>query len=358
MSLPLHGSNPQYIYKALQIKQPENVIDFSVNINPLGTPRQLLDHWEKFRHYIRDYPDPAGIKLRQLIAAKERVIPETILLGNGGAHLIMGIAQLLADQRVIISQPTFSEYEKACVVHGAEVTYVNFEDSTLSAAEMEKHIKGAAACFICTPNNPTGTRLCVDQFEQLLHLCQRYNCLLIVDEAFYDFAKNPWTAIPYVNNNDQLIVLRSLTKMYAIAGLRLGYLCANPRIVEQIKQYQSAWPVNALALAAGEICIQDQQHVLETVKFITKQREWLGDKLRSFGYVLSNSVVNYFLLRDPELQRQDELLKSLLKQGIVPRHTYNFPGLDGHWLRLAVKSERENNKLVEALGQWKGRSSS
>lgn len=358
MVLPLHGSNPQYIYEALQIKQPERVIDFSVNINPLGPPKQLLKQWERLSHYMGDYPDPAGKSLRQLIATMENVTPDSLLLGNGGADLIMDVAQLLAGQRVLINQPTFSEYEKACQVHGAQVTYVNFQGKDLnnSPSHLEKHIKVSDACFICTPNNPTGTRLCVAQFEQLLHLCQQYNCLLIVDEAFYDFAEDPWSAMTYVADFEQLIVLRSLTKMYAIAGLRLGYLCANPKIVDKIKRYQPAWPVNAIALAAGEICLQSEYHVWQTQQFIARQRERLFEKLRTFGYVFSNSVVNYFLLRDPRLQKQDQLMKWLLKRGIVPRHTYNFPGLNGHWLRLAIKNEQENNELLEALDIWADRS--
>lgn len=355
MTLPLHGSNPQYVYEAFDLSLPDDVLDFSVNLNPFGSPQVLHDHWARWFHLIEDYPDPVGAEIRSLIAQEENLPMSSVLLGNGGAELITSLANMLAGKRVLIVQPTFSEYEKACRAHGCDVSFIHLTEGAwnLDISTITQQLPHTDALFLCHPNNPTGVVYAEDELRQLLDACEQHECLLIIDEAFYDFVKDAPTFACKVKRSRHLVIIRSLTKMYAIAGLRLGYVLADPTLIMNIQAFQSYWSVNALALEAGKVCIRDTSHVKLAQSYVLKERTRLFQHLNHLGYILSNSHVNYYLLRDPVLEEQDRLMKWLLKRRIVPRHTYNFPGLDGRWLRLAIKTEAENDVVLEALGQWK-----
>jgi threonine-phosphate decarboxylase len=352
---PLHGSNPQYVYQALNLPMPEKVIDFSVNLNPFGMPDSLKKNWLHWLTFIEDYPDPEARELLELLSKKEQLPKEAILLGNGGAELITLLARLLAGKRVLIIQPTFLEYERMCHAYGCQVTHHQLlEDAwKLELEPLSSKIENADALFLCSPNNPTGTSYPKTLLVKLLETCKQQQCFLIIDEAFYDFLYKDQTMAPLINHNEYLIVIRSLTKMYSIAGLRLGYLMANPPIISQLKAYQSHWSINTVALLAGKECLMADGFVVKTRFFIKEERNRLTQALKEEGYLLSDSKVNYFLLRDPRLDQQLPLFIFLLKKGFVPRHTANYQGLEGRWLRFAIKNQKENDLLLEALREWK-----
>lgn len=354
MSLPLHGSNPAYVYEAFNLLKPHHVIDFSVNTNPFGPPSILKDAWQHLFNFVEDYPDPCGHQLVTLIAEQENLKESSILLGNGGAELISCMARLLSGKRVLIVQPTFSEYEKVCRMNDCDVAFI-FLDETweLNASAIIQQLKNTDALFLCHPNNPTGIVYEQEELLKILEACEYYNCLFIIDEAFYDFAIEKTTLSSYLEESRHLVILRSLTKMYAIAGLRLGYVLAQPTVIEKLRRLKPYWSVNALALKAGELCLQDSSIVHRTQAFIAKEYKRLYEQLTNIGFMLSNSRVNFYLLRDPTLSKQDALMKWLLQKDIVPRHTYNFPRLEGDWLRLAIKHEKENDLLLEALQEWR-----
>lgn len=354
MNLPLHGSNPNYLYQALNIKMPSHVIDFSVNVNPFGPPDGIKDKWNKWFPLIEDYPDPEGRELLRLIAESEKLSISNILLGNGGAELIALLGRELSNTHVGIVQPAFSEYEKVTKASGCQVTYINqtAPDWELDFNQLAQSIAELDALFLCNPSNPTGTVKSLQVLRDLLYLCEENNCYLIIDEAFYDFQKDYEGIAELVVKHDRLIIIRSLTKMYAIAGLRLGYVLANESMIDKLKSYQPEWSVNAIALEAGKECINESEYVKATQLYIQKERARLRDGLLA-QYDLSDSQVNFYLLKDPALHNQRALLIFLLKKGLVPRHTENFPGLDGEWLRFAIRSETENNRLMGALLQWK-----
>lgn len=355
MKLPLHGSNPQYVYEAFNLPLPDEVLDFSVNLNPFGPPRTLHAQWDRLFSLVEDYPDPDGTSLRSLIAREVNLPVASVLLGNGGAELISCIAHMLSGKRVLIVQPTFAEYDKMCRAHGCDVSYIHLTEGVwkLDVSTMIDQLEHADALFLCHPNNPTGVLYSHHELSKLLNACEKYNCLLIIDEAFYDFVPKNITFAHEVSKSMHLVIIRSLTKMYAIAGLRLGYMLADPKLIKYVQSFQPQWSVNALALEAGQICMRDQSHVNKAQSYITTERKRLFRQLKHLGYTLSNSYVNYYLLRDPTLNKQDSLIYWLLERRIVPRHTYNFPGLDGRWIRLAIKRQADNDKLLEALRQWK-----
>lgn len=354
MKLPPHGANPAHLYKASEMEKPEHVIDFSVNTNPYGPPGWLKTAWPSFLETIEDYPDPSGKAAKEAIARRLSVSPEHLLLGNGAAEIIHFIARHAAGQRAVIVTPAFSEYEEACRAYGCTIDYVSVdpENWVLPTDELVELSEGAAVLFLCTPNNPTGQMF---QKEELLALFQQtrsHNILIVVDEAFYDFSSEE-SIISELDAFPHVAVLHSMTKMYAVAGLRIGYVAASIKIIDALSQYRPHWNVNAIALQTAERIACDREHAEKTRKRMDNERHWVMRELAASGFLVLPSAVNFYLLRDPALNDQKPLLQFLLRQGIVLRHTENFHGLEGKWLRSAVKLRSENEQLLAALKEWK-----
>jgi len=352
---PSHGSNPQYLFKAMGLRLPEDYLDFSANINPLGPPSCLQENWNELYRHITVYPDPYAAKLKTKIAGKEQIPLDSILIGNGGAELITLIARMLAGKKVLLIHPTFSEYEEALSANNCEILYEQLTepDFTIRLPNLFSKLRQADALIFCNPNNPTGVKYSESTVISIIEECDRQNKIVIIDEAFYDFLIEYESMIPHISKFSNLILIRSMTKMYSIPGVRLGYLVATPSIIHKLSRLQSHWSVNTIALFAGEWCLEDEDFIQNTKYFIRNERDRLSQFFQQYQYIVSNSMVNFYLLRDSLLEDQFALFEFLLKKGIIPRHTFNFPGLEGRWLRFAIKSYEENTRLMEVLAEWR-----
>ncbi|MDQ0273239.1 threonine-phosphate decarboxylase CobD [Cytobacillus purgationiresistens] len=356
MKWPVHGSNPQYIYEALNLPMPHQTIDFSTNINPLGPPSNLKEKWAELLPLITDYPDPHALSMTKSLAEKEGVIPSQLLIGNGGAEIISLIGRLLAGKRALIIQPAFAEYEEACRVNGCAVEYFQLQANEwkLNEDELASKLAQMDALFITNPQNPTGVYFAREQIIHLLQACCDNDCYLIVDEAFYDFVSTYEPIVALINEYPRLLIVRSMTKMFAIAGLRLGYLIANARIIQELKSYQPHWSINAIALKAGEWCLDEEEFIEKTRTLIDEERAKLFSFYQQNDFNVSPSQTNFYLLQDGLKDDQRPLFQFLLEKGMIPRHTMNFRGCEGNWLRFAIKSPKENRQLMEAMAEWRG----
>lgn len=355
MKWPAHGSNPQYLYQSANLPVPDKYLDFSANINPLGPPQALKMKWPDFYDEISEYPDPLSLNFKKMIAGKEELSMDSILIGNGGAELITLIGRMLAGKNVLIVEPAFSEYEKACRANDCSIFYFHLHAPNweLNVKELDTFLDKVDAVFLCNPNNPSGVRFSFSTVFQILEQCKQTETLLIVDEAFYDFLEDYEPISLLIRDYSNLIILRSMTKMFAIPGLRLGYTLAAPDTIEKLSVYQSHWSVNAIAMLAGEVCLKEKSYVHETIRYISKEREKLFSFFVKEDFLFSPSHVNFYLLQDPRQKEQFSFFTFLLQKGIVPRHTFNFPGLDGNWLRFAIKGEKDNERLMEVLSEWR-----
>ncbi|MED3562932.1 threonine-phosphate decarboxylase CobD [Bacillus xiapuensis] len=355
MIWPSHGSNPRYLYEALGLTLPEKYIDYSANINPLGTPASIKEKWMDFLAEIYVYPDPNATCLKEKIAKKEQIPLESILIGNGGAELISLVARIFAGKKVVIIEPAFSEYEKNCRINQCEIIYHQLHGPgfELNLADLQSSLTGADALFICNPNNPTGIQFPSSTILSIIEECDKQNCSVILDEAFYDFLAGYESFFPYIKKYSNLIIIRSMTKMFAIPGIRLGYLVAAPAVIQNLSELQPHWSTNTIALLAGELCLEDEAFIKKTQDYIFQERRRLFDFFQNHQFVVTASDVNFYLLQDPYLKDQFDLFQFLLHNGVVPRHTFNFPGLEGRWLRFAIKSSEENNRLLEVLAEWR-----
>lgn len=355
LELPAHGSNTKYLYESLNMQLPEKVIDFSVNINPLGAPKVLKEKWDDWFFTINDYPDPYASPLMKQLTEQENIPISHLLVGNGAAEIITLIARYLAGSKVAVIHPAFSEYAIACNNENCEVVQIVLSEPgwNLDVVKLETKLQEVEAIFLCNPNNPTGIRYEQEVIKSFIDACKRTHTLCIIDEAFYDFVPEPVTFIKKVLYQEHVLIIRSLTKMYSIAGLRLGFLAGNPTLLQKIGKTKPHWSVNALAMRAGIACLQDKSHPVKTRKFIKTERTTIFQKLKQLGFEHSISQLNFYLLRDPGLSTQKRLFHYLLERGFVLRHTENFPGIEGKWLRVAIKQPEANKKLLEALAAWK-----
>ncbi|MEW8985907.1 MAG: threonine-phosphate decarboxylase, partial [Bacillus sp. (in: firmicutes)] len=300
MKWPTHGANPQFLYKALHLDMPEIVIDFSANINPLGPPATVKDRWNELFSLVSDYPDPTAERLTGLLAKQEGVRKEQILVGNGGAELISLVGRLLTGKKVLIVQPAFSEYEEACRVNQCEVRFhlMDVDSWELRLDELLMNLREVDAVFLCNPNNPTGMFFPKHTIEVLARECARYGTLFIVDEAFYDFIEEYESIVSCLRYCENMIILRSMTKMFSIPGIRLGYLMANEALLAKIRESKPHWSVNAIAMKVGEWCLSESDYIEQTIQLIKKERERLQAFYRDQEFSYSPSNVNFYLLKD------------------------------------------------------------
>ncbi|WP_078428542.1 threonine-phosphate decarboxylase CobD [Alkalihalobacterium alkalinitrilicum] len=359
MSLPSHGANPHYFVQAMGLQLPEHAIDFSENVNPLGVPRVVRDRWNQYIEAITTYPDPHASQLREKLANDLNVSIDQLIVGNGAAELILLIANYFRKKRVLIVEPTFSEYRDACLTYDCEIIrYQLLQESSwdIQVESLLEAINGVDILFLCHPNNPTGTTIERSTLIQVFSRAREKNVTVIIDEAFYDFCTENVSVIPYIEEFHNLVVLRSLTKMYAIPSLRLGYVVARKEFVSELKKFQQPWSVNGMAQQVGLDCISDEEHAIDTKTFIREERKRMFKLLSDIGYEVSPSVVNFYLLK-PKGTNEDltPLITFLIRNGVIPRHTYNFLGLEGKYIRLAIKTRQDNDLLLSVLERWSQR---
>lgn len=356
MNWPSHGADPYKLYQ-MQGKEPkETITDFSVNTNPYGAPPGLKSHLENHLSLIHEYPDLDQQRLRGRIAENQALLPENVLVGNGASELIHLCARLWQGKRIGIIHPTFSEYQKACEAYDCEVVelYVserrNFD---LFLPDILPHLQRMDVLMLCHPNNPTGRTYQPDVLYELLKLCEFNGVQVMIDEAFYDFVSGEPFFSPDLFEFPNVLLLRSLTKMYSIPGLRLGYLLAGAAVIEKLSRLQPAWSVNALAEEAGFYCLSQEGFARQTAAAVSREKAILFLELKKLGFSPLSTDTNFFLMKDPFHSQANEMVRFLLQEGMAVRHTNNFASLNGTFVRVAVKQRKENEQLLRALDKWR-----
>lgn len=364
-NLSEHGGNIYRIAEELGVAE-DQLIDFSASINPLGISARVEAVINSSLDNLVNYPDPDTKKLRQKIAEHNGIDPETIICGNGSTELIYLIPRALQPEKVLIPAPTFSEYERACKLNSElrvesnelkdENNFRIISDGFISAIKKlssnselrtpnSKLSFGMA--FLCNPNNPTGHLLRRDEMLEIAEAAKRGQCYLIVDEAFIDFVPEE-SVIQDVKENPYLIVLRSMTKFYALTGLRIGYGVFHRDVIEKIKEFKEPWTVNTLAQQAAITALDDQGYADETFSLMTEEKDFLEKGFKKLNIEYLPSSVNYYLLK---IENNEKIVSGLKEKGILARDCSNFRGLDASYIRAAVKSRSDNEKLLNELSK-------
>jgi threonine-phosphate decarboxylase len=325
---------------------PNVRLDFSVNVNPLGMPQEVRRALTADVDEYIDYPDPACRALRNAIAAHEGVPQDYILCGNGAADLIYRLCYAVRPRNALIPAPTFSEYERALEQTGCEITrHVTkvADNFALTEEFVQKINPGVDIIFLCSPNNPTGRLIDERLLEQIIRRASECNSTVVTDECFLDFTRGV-SVKKYLNDFPNLCVLKAFTKIYAMAGLRLGYmLTANKRLLEKTEAAGQSWSVSVPAQRAGLTALSCEGWAESTRKLIERERAFLTDTLNGLGIAVYPSDANFLLLR-----AEKPLYGPLLKERILIRRCGNFFGLDERYYRICVKTRKENLQLTEA----------
>ncbi|MBF0556251.1 MAG: threonine-phosphate decarboxylase [Nitrospirae bacterium] len=345
---PRHGGNIYSLAAELRIAQ-RKVLDFSASVNPLGISKKVKAEIRKALKFLPAYPDPGCTLLRRQLSKKTGVPDKNIMCGNGSTELIYLIARAIKPARALIAVPAFSEYERALSISGVkEITLFPIEEKDNFVLNIEgfvRKMRDADIAFLCNPNSPTGGVLSRDTVLSIVKQAAQCNCYIVVDEAFVDFV--PQESISgEVCNNPGLLVLRSLTKFYALSGLRLGAMFFHDDISAALAANKEPWSVNTLAQRAGTTALSDKAYEAETFKYLRREKEFMEKMLRKHEIRFYPSKINFYLTRD---ERAPVLWQELRKRGIVLRDCSTFNGLNDNYLRIAVKTHRENALLFKNI---------
>ncbi len=332
-------------------------LDFSVSINPFGPPPAVLDAYHRAAAAIARYPEPYATRLCAAIAAHLGLAPGNILAGNGSTQLIYLAARVLRPSRPFVVIPAFSEMANSLLTLPVAPAPIllrradgfHFDVDAIAAAIAA----GADALFLGRPNNPTGTMLDLRQMSAIARRCAEQRCWCVVDEAFIDFADDPASAAALVLEYDRLIVLRSMTKLYAIPGLRLGYLAATESVVAGLRRALEPWSVSGPAAAAGLACLAlPDSWRRELSEELRRERARLQEGLGAVpGFEVFASSANFLMFAAPP--GSGAFPNHLRQHGIAVRDLASMPGAGPGLYRAGVRSRADNERLIEAARSYR-----
>ena len=381
MKMDFHGGN---IYKVFREKNIKEILDYSSNINPYGIPESLKSRIIENLEILERYPDPDYVELREKLANLNNVNLSDIILGNGATEIIFLFMKVINPKKILIVSPTFGEYEravKATEIPGdiVSLSYSNGDNKNIENKKIEIEYFGLKESddfklnignlknelekkydllIICNPNNPTGKFLKLAQTEEILKECNKYDTKLFIDEAFIEFLADGMkeSIINTEENKKNLFVTRAFTKFFAIPGLRLGYgMYFDKELEQKISEKKEPWSVNNIAEMAGLTVLDDTEYIEKTLKWITKEKIYMYEKLNEIsGIKVYETEVNFITGKIDEKLFSEGLnvkvlREKMLEQGILIRDASNFKFLDERFFRLAIKDRASNDRVIKVL---------
>jgi threonine-phosphate decarboxylase len=333
------------------------MLDFSASINPLGPSPSARKAFIKTYGEISRYPDPYGEKLKEALAEHHGMSSAEVLLGNGSTQLIYLLCAALRPRKALIVGPAFSEYANALALGGARI-----RQFTLSADDgfqfslqqfMAAWDKDCDIVFLPTPNSVTGRMISAVEIESIADAARARKCFIVIDEAFVDFVEAE-SVKGLVRQNPYLIVLRSLTKYYALPGLRLGYLFGDMARIKQLAVYQEPWSINGPALSVALASLRDARFPTKTHHWLERERTFLSKRVAALrGFYPFPSRTNFLLVKIAVNGLDALQLRSfLLSRKMLIRSCDSFAGLGAGYFRVAVKQRKDNLRLLAALAEW------
>ena len=317
-------------------------LDFSANINPLGLPFSVLQALIENLDGVIHYPDPSASELKKALYERYDVPIKNLVLLNGAAEFFYLYFNVTRPARVLIPVPSFSEYEKAALAAGATVEYFYLREESNFELDVDK-ITGNFDCVIIgRPNNPTGNIISLDALKKI---SQKFN--VVIDESFIDFLQIE-SARKLVN--EKISVVQSLTKIFAIPGLRLGFAVVDENLARRLNFAKDVWNVNFLAQKAGVAALNDEKYLRDTRAWLEVEKNYFVLKLRELPDVkVFKPTVNFVLIKFSSKEIANAVIEKLRADKILVRSCGNFAGLDERFLRLAIRNRSENNLLITAL---------
>lgn len=332
-----HGDD-LYRYDAGMVK-----LNFSTNIFQQADHSALKAHLAEHLDILNNYPEPQPRSLEKLIAQKLGISPEGVMVTNGATEAIYLIAHMLHHSASIIPQPTFNEYADACRINHHIISYENSDDLI--------SLPNDRVYWLCNPNNPTGNVMTKGIIEYLVRRSPRYT--FVVDQSYECYTKERLIVPKEMQDCHNLLVLHSLSKDYAIPGLRIGYVTGHPDVVQLLRSLRHPWSVSALAIEAGKFLIKRDEPAISDISAYLQETERLRTNLRQIDGIRTFETKTNFMLCEIEPTTSTKLKFYLVHEhGILIRDCFNFTGLSDHFFRVATQRPEENDELVAAIRQF------
>jgi threonine-phosphate decarboxylase len=349
-----HGGLPEADMERLGISGKGPILDFSTNLSPLGLPEVVREACVDLPEALTRYPSPDGRLAAKYYERRFGLSPECVLPGNGSLEMIYLVPRALGLKRAAVVSPSFYDYERALKLAGAQTERVSFckEDgfAPLPAETLARALSKNDALVLGNPNNPTGTRFSA---SDLLDSADRFpNKYILADEAFIQFSDDPRAAsLLYPDRiRRNIVVFHSLTKIYAIPGIRIGAAIGHPETVSILRRCAIPWSVNAAAekIAASAACCDAYEAAVRDL--VAAERARIRQAVGAIsGLELFDTASNFFLAAWRHTKDLDDLLRALLKEGLYVRDCRNFAGLEDQFFRFCIKRPEENDRLIRAL---------
>lgn len=336
------------------IYRNEAVLDFSINVNPLGVPHTVRQALHDAAECCEVYPDIQMEKLRSAVGDMLQVRKEWLLFGNGASELFMAVVHALRPKRVVIPVPSFYGYEYAANAVSADIHYyfMKEENGFLPGEELFSVLDETVdLLFLADPNNPTGRKLEREFVLRLLRHCKSKTITVVLDECFIEFCEGQESVIDVIEEFPNVILIRAFTKIFSIPGVRLGYLvCSDPSLRREIGRQLPEWNVSVFAQMAGAACANEQEFRLKTAEYIAEERRLLAERFLNGGALFPCKIypgsANFILLYCAY-----PLYDRLLEKKILIRDCSNFRGLGKGYYRIAVRTREENERLWKVIGE-------
>lgn len=334
-----HGDD-QYKFNGITFKA-----NFSSNVYNLGANLKLKKYLKEQLDTIESYPAPSSETLTELITKHHAMAAQNCLVTNGATEAFYLIANTFHSSSVTICTPSFSEYEQACVANNLQIEFIHRKS-------ILQHQFTTQLAFICNPNNPDGYENTCDEIATIA--AKHPNTYFIIDEAYTDFTSSTISCVELLHKHSNIILVKSLTKLFCIPGLRLGYILSNSTIISKFMQHKMPWNVNSIALHAGKFIFQNYTDLLPNFKSYFSDAIALQNEINTLdGFEVIPTNTSYFLVRLSQPKASELKLYLVNSHQLLIRNASNFRTLDEHFFRIASQTPQKNNLLIKALREWK-----
>jgi len=351
----LHGGSPGLDLARFGLAE-RTVLDFSVNLNALGIPEIVKEKWKETLNAVEGYPSVEGDGVSHYYKKKFGIPSQNFLAGNGSTEMIYLIPRTLRLKRFLVITPSYYDYERASVLAGSAVTRVPLSpDAGFSFPDMNDLIaalNNSDGLWLGRPNNPTGHLF---PKGQLLELADRFpDHLFIIDEAFIQFTDR-WTESSLMTDRvkPNILVVHSLTKFYALAGLRIGGVVGHSKVISRLRQSKEPWTVNGIADRVAPLLLECINYEKRTRREVALERERIFRGLKQLdGIIPFPCSANFILCRWTRTENLDDLVHYLLENSAYVRDCRNFPGLENNFFRIGLRSPDDNDKLLSIISSF------
>jgi len=354
----VHGGNVWEFSETYEIPL-DDVIDFSISTNPFGAPESALESIRGHLNLVKHYPDPNPEWLLETLAKSADVESKNVILGNGSTELIYLFNEVFLEDgyEAVIPVPSFSEYKAAIERFGGSMTFLRCYSSKsfqLNVEELENTLsEKTRIIFLCNPNSPTGVLYKKKDVLRIIKFAEERNVLVFFDEDYIDFVDDNkrYSMAEYVNKHNNLFVLRSLTKFFGLAGVRIGYGIGSPELISALKKVQMPWSINSLAMFATDTAVNDFDFIKKSRLLVSQSRKEMCEMFKSIPWLkVHPSETNFLLVEITQTGLTSTQIKEgLSKKGLLIRDCKDFDGLDNRFFRVTVRKPEENKKLITQI---------